>query len=123
MIGAIAAWGGKKAAKSLIKAAKGKQKKKTPTYLNLNGGGGATGSWAAPTLPRMPEGADIDIVASTEYELDPVTGEIKPKCKRRRRRRLLTASDKSDIAFLRGTLGGGELGRAAISAVLSRRVS
>lgn len=40
---------------------------------------------------------------------------------RRRRRRLLTASDKADIAFLRGSLGGGELGRAAISAVLSRR--
>ena len=43
--------------------------------------------------------------------------------RRRRRRKLLTASDKADIAFLRGTLGGGELGRAAISAVLSRRSS
>jgi len=43
------------------------------------------------------------------------------KCKRHRRKKLLTMSDKADIAFLRGTLGGGELGRAAITALLSRR--
>ncbi len=43
-------------------------------------------------------------------------------CKtRRRRRKLLTCSDKADIAFLRGTLGGGQLGQAAISALLARR--
>ena len=44
-----------------------------------------------------------------------------PKRKRRRRRRLLTCSDKADIAFLHGQLGGGQLGRAAISSLLSRR--
>jgi hypothetical protein len=40
---------------------------------------------------------------------------------RRRRRRLLTCGDKADIAFLHGQLGGGALGRAAISSLLSRR--
>lgn len=43
-----------------------------------------------------------------------------PVKRRRRRKRMLTCSDKSDIAFLRGQLGGGELGRAAITALLSR---
>ena len=41
--------------------------------------------------------------------------------KRRRRRRLLTCSDKADIAYLIGQLGQGQLGKAAISALLSRR--
>lgn len=43
--------------------------------------------------------------------------------RRRRRRRLLTASDKADIAFITGTLGKGEIGRSAIAALLSRRVT
>lgn len=42
--------------------------------------------------------------------------------RRRRRRRLLSAQDKADIAFLHGQLGSGQLGKAAISAVLSRRM-
>lgn len=41
--------------------------------------------------------------------------------RRRRRRRLLTCSDKADIAYLVGQLGQGQLGKAAISALLSRR--
>lgn len=53
--------------------------------------------------------------------VDPRTGKY---CgPRRRRRQLLTASDKNDITFLRGTLGGGELGKAAITALLTRRSS
>ena len=43
--------------------------------------------------------------------------------RRRRRRKLLTASDKADIAFITGTLGKGELGRTAFAALLSRRMS
>lgn len=42
--------------------------------------------------------------------------------RRRRRRRLLTASDKADIAYLTGVLGKGQLGQAAVTALLSRRV-
>lgn len=38
---------------------------------------------------------------------------------RRRRRRLLTCQDKEDIQFLRATLGGGELGKSAITALLA----
>lgn len=41
--------------------------------------------------------------------------------RRRRRRRLLTSSDKADIAYLVGQLGTGQIGRAAISALLSKR--
>lgn len=41
--------------------------------------------------------------------------------RRRRRRALLTQSDKADIAFLIGQLGTGQLGRSAITALLSRR--
>ena len=43
--------------------------------------------------------------------------------RRRRRRKLLTASDKADIACITGTLGKGEMGRTAIAALLSRRMS
>lgn len=57
----------------------------------------------------FPEGSPIDIV--------PTVG---PK-RRRRRRKLLTCSDKSDIAYLVGQLGTGQLGRSAISSLLSRR--
>jgi hypothetical protein len=64
---------------------------------------------------------NTDTGPPTVEQLEAATG-IKCK-KRRRRRRMLTASDKADIAFLRGNLGGGELGRAAITAVLSRRLS
>lgn len=39
---------------------------------------------------------------------------------RRRRKRLLTCGDKADISFLTGTLGKGEMAKAAISAVLAR---
>lgn len=38
---------------------------------------------------------------------------------RRRRRRMLTCSDREDILFLKSTLGSGELGKAAISALLA----
>lgn len=48
-------------------------------------------------------------------------GMVPQRRRRRRRRKLLTCSDKADIAFLHGQLGSGQLGRAAISALLSRR--
>ncbi len=38
---------------------------------------------------------------------------------RRRRKRMLTCSDKADIAFLKGQLGTGALGQSAISALLA----
>lgn len=62
------------------------------------------------TGATYPEGASIEIVPGL-------------KKNRRRRRKLLTCGDKADIAFLYGQLGGGQLGRAAISSLLSRRCS
>jgi len=55
-------------------------------------------------------------------EIDPKSGRLRKRMRRRRRRRLLTASDKADIAYLVGVLGTGQLGKAAVTAVLSRRV-
>lgn len=58
------------------------------------------------------------------YRLNPATGkwEVAGKCRRRRRRRLLTASDKADLAFIIGQMGSGQLGKAAVSSLLSRRL-
>lgn len=72
----------------------------------------------------IPEGRDVDIVSGKDVELVP-DGKggmhYREKRRRRRRRRLLTTSDKADIAFIVGQLGTGQIGRAAISAMLSRR--
>lgn len=54
-----------------------------------------------------------------EYDVQPYQAAVGGR--RRRRRRLLTASDKADIAFITGTLGKGEMGKAAIASLLSRR--
>lgn len=70
------------------------------------------GSGSTATIGEIPEGSDIDVVSDRQ---------MYGGRRRRRRRRLLTCSDKADIAFLHGQLGGGQLGRAAISALLSRR--
>lgn len=40
--------------------------------------------------------------------------------RRRRRRRMLTAGDRNDITFLKGILGGGQLGQAAITSAMTR---
>lgn len=42
---------------------------------------------------------------------------------RRRRKRMLTCSDKSDIAFLTATLGKGDMAKSAIGSLLSRSCS
>lgn len=69
-----------------------------------------------------PTGVTPDAVA----DFEPAgTGEPQyyyPMKRRRRRRRLLTVTDKADIAFIIGQLGQGQLARAAISSLLSRRV-
>lgn len=76
-------------------------------------------------IAPIPVGRDVEIYGRDEVQFDPGSNTyavVRPQ-RRRRRKRLLTCSDKSDIAFLRGQLGGGELGRAAITALLSRRCS
>ncbi len=42
---------------------------------------------------------------------------------RRRRKRMLTCTDKSDIGFLIATMGKGEMAKSAIGALLSRSCS
>ena len=69
-------------------------------------GGGGT-STATPFVSAEPTRAQLG-------------ADVQPKRRRRRRRRMLTCSDRADIAFLHGQLGGGSLGKAAISSLLSR---
>lgn len=78
--------------------------------------GGGASSTAAPQLMPFTPGSDIEIMGEAEAR----AAGLLPR-RRRRRRRLLTCQDKADIAFLHGQLGSGALGKAAISAVLSRR--
>jgi len=71
------------------------------------------------------EGADIQIdsqglPAGTKFEIDPMTGEIRVLKRRKRRKRLLTCGDKSDLAFLVGQLGKGQLAQSAITSLLSK---
>jgi hypothetical protein len=81
----------------------------------------ATGASTAEWYTDMPYSSGVP----TQRELG-MHGHPHPRGlvhRRRRRRKLLTASDKADIAFITGTLGKGEMGRTAIAALLSRRMS
>lgn len=81
------------------------------------------------TMPRIDvdelvQGGSFDVgedIEITDQYGNRIEANIEPRNRRRRRRKLLTASDKSDIAFLVGQLGTGQAGKAAISALLSRR--
>ncbi len=77
-------------------------------------------------------GSDIDIVAggangqvnncpdqSKRWKLD-CFNQLVPVKTRRRRKRMLTCSDKADLAFLIGQLGKGAAGTSAVSALLSK---
>jgi len=115
---------GKKAASKMLKKGRGilgggKKQRQTllPTtnpYSNFSAPGVVAGG-------SFEEGAKIDIVSERDYEWDPKVQDYVAKPRRRRRRALLTQSDKGDIAFLVGTLGKGQLASAAISALLSKR--
>lgn len=116
----------------------------------IGGEGGPQGSWLVETegeqvagsyptfstqnLSPLAAGAATMVVSTaTEKIFDKISGNgngSTPQVagvsrtysgRRRRRRRLLTCSDKADIAYLVGQLGQGQLGKAAISALLSRR--
>lgn len=76
-------------------------------------------------------GPEIDILSQAEasrcngdfskrFKIDPCTGNLVEVKTRRRRKRMLTCSDKVDIAFVTGTLGKGQIASAAISSLLSR---
>lgn len=73
-------------------------------------------------IPMAAVGSTNGFVVGKTYRVDPRTGKLVVRRARRRRRRLLTASDKSDLGYLVGVLGSGQLGKAAITSLLSRRV-
>jgi len=86
----------------------------------------ATGpDWQGPSLPDtsvgtngLPGGIESDMQIPKGYYIND-KGELKKR--RYRRRKLLTCGDKADIAFIVGQVGTGAMGKAAVSALLSRR--
>lgn len=54
------------------------------------------------------------------WKIDSCTGQLVPATRRRRRKRLLSCSDKADLAFLVGTLGKGSIASTAISSLLAK---
>jgi len=68
-------------------------------------GGGASGSYA----PPMP----------AQVTVDTRTGQVKP-CRRRRRRRLLTPTDLSDLAALSAIVGKGDALKLAVAKAVRR---
>jgi len=83
-------------------------------------------------------GADIEILSNEEaraagipttpvstngnphFRRDPCTGKLVLVKKRRRRKRMLSCSDKADMAFVIGQLGKGQLASTTISALIAR---
>lgn len=88
-----------------------------------------------PSQPAFRPGAEIEIIPEQEAHITdlPAGGRegVPPgfdvsaqgflvKARRRRRRRMLSAQDRADIAFLIGILGKGALAQAAITSLLHR---
>jgi len=86
-------------------------------------------------IATIPTGSDIDIVAGGSaggapgadvcapgyhVAVDKCTGQLVCKKNRRRRKKMLTCSDKADIAFIIGQLGKGAGAQSAISAMLAK---
>lgn len=72
-------------------------------------------------IPTGMSGAEVVVAAAgtDTFKIDAL-GQLVLVKKRRRRKRLLTCSDKADIAFVTGTLGKGSLAQSAISSLLAR---
>lgn len=119
------------AAKQLIKKLKGGNRRKLPKQTQASRGTpvGQIGfssqqAYSAAPPPVVGEmftpGERIEIVDESDYYTDPVTGFLVKRPKpRRRRRRMLTCSDRQDISFLTATLGKGDMAKSAIAALLS----
>ena len=78
-------------------------------------GGGPATYGAVPPMAYGPAPAVAPVGA---VEIDPRTG--KPKCKRRRRRRLLTPTDLSDLAALQAIVGKGDALKLAVAKAVRR---
>lgn len=113
LITSAVGWGARRVVKTVKKAVRGK-KNSHPSFQNYVAAQRFTG-------PPVPEGyrppqQHTGPVETVEVDVD---GYELPR-RRRRRKQLLTASDRQDIAFIVGTLGKGEMGKAAISQLLAR---
>lgn len=125
LISAVASYGAQKFIKGATRALKKKKKRK---IVNATASRFADRDYIAAqsfTGPPAPRDYDYEPPMTTrtsnrEAVVDLETGELKPKYRRRRRKQLLTASDRQDIAFIVGTLGKGQMGQAAISQLLAR---
>jgi len=73
-----------------------------------------------PPIEINPSMANGVCPPGSHIAVDKCTGEIFCKKTRKRRKRLLTCSDKADIAFIIGQLGKGATSQSAISAMLAR---
>ncbi len=94
------------------------------TAQGLLGGGGGGGGGGPPPFqtdfPPQPVSGNGVCPPGFQVAVDHCTGQIVCKKTRKRRKRLLTCSDKADIAFITGTLGKGAMAQTAISALLAR---
>lgn len=72
-------------------------------------------------VKNVTSGGTFDVGDRIEIESNEEYRQRTGRWPRRRRRRLLTAQDKSDIAFIVGQLGTGQAGKAALSALLTKR--
>lgn len=78
-------------------------------------GGGPSSSFAGP----MAGGIYPTPAVPRQVTVDTVTGEVKP-CRRRRRRRLLTPTDLSDLAALAAVVGKGDALKLAVAKAVRR---
>ncbi len=78
-----------------------------------------TGSTGAEVVDRATRGDGV-CAPGFHVVVDRCTGQIVCKPNKKRRKRLLSCSDKADIAFVVGTLGKGQLAQTAIASLIAR---
>ncbi len=92
----------------------------------VRGGGGRTnytgfeGQYDERDIEIVPNMKNGGCPPGSRIAVDDCTGEIYCKKTRKRRKRLLSCSDKADIAFVVGTLGKGSLAQTAIASLIAR---
>ncbi len=95
----------------------------------IAGGGGGGGGGSTNLFDPIPMGADITITGSGSkcypgQECQPGWHwSAKHGCcvkTRRRRKRMLTCTDKADIGFIMGTMGKSDMAKSAIAALIAR---
>ncbi len=78
------------------------------------------GASAPPIQINPTMGSDGQCPPGSHIAVDKCSGMLYCAKNRKRRKRLLTCSDKADIAFITGTLGKGALAQTAIASLLAK---